>query len=77
MGPLPPTFAIPSEYQSQIRPVEPLDTRSDAGILDSLQVFVPVTSERNIWAFWHSGIHDMPAWCRRNVVDWVRINDPS
>jgi hypothetical protein len=70
-------LSIPPEFQPQLRCVEPLDSRTDAEIIASLQQYTPVTSEKNIWCFWHSGIDGMLAWCRRNVVDWVRINGPS
>jgi hypothetical protein len=70
-------LSIPPEFQSQLRHVEPLDTRTDTEIINSLRPYTPVTSEKNIWCFWHSGIDGMPGWCRRNVVDWVRINGAS
>ena len=67
-------FAIPQEYQSQLRYCENRDdTGSDEEILQSLTQHVPVGSEKNIWAFWHSGVLSMPAWCQRNVIDWIRI----
>ncbi|KAJ4293254.1 hypothetical protein N0V90_008536 [Kalmusia sp. IMI 367209] len=70
-------FAIPSEYDSQLKLVEPLDIRSDADIIGSLKRYTPVASEKNIWAFWHSGLNSLPAWCLRNVLSWVRINGPT
>jgi hypothetical protein len=70
-------FQIPPQYRDLLDVVEPLDHRSDQEILQSLAQHAPVTSEKNIWAFWHSGVSDMPAWCQRNVVDWVRICSPS
>jgi hypothetical protein len=66
-------FSIPAEYQSQLEVVEVTDSRSDEEILQSFGNYVPVTSEKNIWAFWHSGFAAMPAWCQRNAIDWVRI----
>ncbi|KAF2116018.1 hypothetical protein BDV96DRAFT_598802 [Lophiotrema nucula] len=77
MGSASPDFSIPPEFQSRLKLVEPLDTRSDAEIVSSLTQNHPVTSEKNIWGFWHSGVNGMPAWCRRNVIDWLRINGPS
>jgi mannosyltransferase OCH1-like enzyme len=68
---------IPDEFKDQLSYVEAPDTRSDEEILSILNRYVRVTSEKNIWAFWHSGIEQMPAWCQRNVIDWVRINGPS
>lgn len=53
---------IPEEFKSQFQYVESKDTRSDAEILESLTKYVPVTSENNIWAYWHSGVLAMPHW---------------
>lgn len=69
-----PEFTIPPTYIAAVRAVEPKDTRSDQEIIDSLHQHVPVTSEKNIWAFWDKGIKRMPGWCQRNVCDWVRLN---
>jgi hypothetical protein len=66
-------FSIPPEYQDQLEVIAIDDKRTDAEILESLGKYVPVTSEKNIWAFWDKGLTQMPAWCQRNVVDWVRI----
>lgn len=70
-------FPIPSEFQDQLHYVEALDQRSDDDILTSLTKFAPVTSERNIWAFWHSGVSSMPRWCQRNIIGWARLCGPS
>jgi hypothetical protein len=66
-------FSIPEEYQDLLEVVPVTDQRSDEEILASLTQYAPVTSEKNIWAFWHSGVSNMPGWCQRNVIDWVRI----
>src|SRR5688572_6433794 len=66
-------IAIPEKYADQLGTAELSDSRSDAEILASLNQHVPVTSEKNIWAFWHDGLMNMPAWCQRNAIDWVRI----
>lgn len=68
---------IPEEFRDQLVYREHTDKRTDTRILDSLKAFNPVTSEKNVWAFWNSGITSMPAWCQRNVTDWVRLLDPS
>ena len=68
------TFPIPTEFQDQLQYVEPLDKRSDAEILASLNQHAPVSSEKTIWAYWHAGVQAMPAWCQRNVIGWVKIN---
>ncbi|KAL4874745.1 capsular polysaccharide synthesis protein-domain-containing protein [Aspergillus karnatakaensis] len=67
-------FPIPSEYESQLRHVPALDNRPDDEILHSASTYQPITSERNIWAFWHSGLDSMPAWCKRNIINWARLN---
>jgi len=71
------TLSIPPEYQDQLELVEVTDTRTDEEILQVITQHAPVTSEKNIWAFWHSGVRNMPGWCQRNVVDWVRICGPD
>lgn len=66
-------LAIPEEFSDQLTFRECLDKRTEAEILESLSNHQPVTSEKNVWAFWDKGLSAMPAWCQRNVVDWVRI----
>lgn len=70
-------ISIPKEYQDKLKPVEPADSRTDAEILESFQQYQPVTSEKNIWAYWHAGVNHMPKWCQKNVIDWVRILGPE
>ncbi|EHK45168.1 hypothetical protein TRIATDRAFT_184052, partial [Trichoderma atroviride IMI 206040] len=36
-----------------------------------------VSSDKNVWAFWHSGFLSMRPWCRRNVINWVRRLGPD
>lgn len=64
---------IPPEFRDSLEAIEISDHRSEEEILQSLTKHVPVTSEKNVWAFWHAGVRSMPAWCQRNVIDWVRI----
>ncbi|KXT00420.1 hypothetical protein AC579_7011 [Pseudocercospora musae] len=66
-------FNIPPVYASALKPITPKDTRSDSEILATLNEHAPVTTEKNIWAFWDKGLENMPGWCQRNVYDWVRI----
>jgi mannosyltransferase OCH1-like enzyme len=68
---------IPLKYQKALEPIEYTDEKTDDEILRSLLGYKPVTSEKNIWTFWDSGINGMPAWCRRNVANWVRICGPE
>lgn len=70
----PQKFPIPEAYQGLLVYDEAQDKRNDEEILRELSTFRAVTSEKNIWAFWHSGIHSMPAWCQRNVCAWVRMH---
>lgn len=70
-------FAIPPEYQSELEAAEPVDPRSDEEILSSIEQYRPVTSEKNIWAFWDSGLRAIPSWCQRNVIGWARICGPD
>lgn len=72
-----PLFSIPRRYQDQLQHVPCTDTRTDTEIIHSLQSHAPITSEKNIWAYWHSGVADMPDWCQRNVASWVRMHDSS
>ncbi|KAI1267623.1 glycosyltransferase family 32 protein [Xylariaceae sp. FL1019] len=69
---------IPPAYQDALEPVETQESRTDDEIFQSLLEFHPVgESEKNIWAFWDSGFKNMPAWCQRNVVAWVRVCGPE
>ena len=66
-------MTIPQEFKDQLVYIDVPDKRSDAEILDSLTKYSPITSEKNVWAFWHSGLMKMPGWCQRNVISWVRM----
>lgn len=68
-----PTFDIPKEFQADLTLVDITDKRTSEEILDSLTQYIPVTSEKNVWAYWHAGVEAMPKWCQHNVIDWVRI----
>ncbi|KAJ8120211.1 hypothetical protein ONZ43_g3022 [Nemania bipapillata] len=68
---------IPPQYEGKLEPIKASDGRTDDEILRTLLSYQPVSSEKNIWTFWDSGIDGMPAWCRRNVVSWVRICGPE
>lgn len=54
--------------KSDVPHTRPLDEQ----ILDELRVFKPITSERNVWAFWDKGLDTCPAWCQRNIISWSR-----
>jgi hypothetical protein len=68
---------IPQEYRDKLEIIEPTDLRSDEEILSSISEYKAVTSEKNVWAYWHSGLSNMPKWNQRNVIDWVRILGPE
>lgn len=70
-------YEIPAEFQSELELTQVKDPRAEAEIIASLHEYHPVTSEKNLWAFWHSGIDGVPQWCRNNVVSWVRILGPE
>ena len=70
-------YEIPAEFQADLECTKPKDLRSEDEILADLRRYQPVTSEKNLWAFWHSGIEGIPLWCRHNVVSWVRILGPE
>ncbi|KAK6079470.1 capsule polysaccharide biosynthesis protein [Seiridium cupressi] len=53
-------------------PESQLNLRSDLDILADLRSFQPVTSEKNVWAFWDKGIDAMYPSYRRTVLNWVQ-----
>ncbi|KAL6693370.1 hypothetical protein J3F84DRAFT_396292 [Trichoderma pleuroticola] len=56
---------------------EKIDHRTDEEIAASLQKRHPVTSDKNIWGFWHTGFAQMRPWSQRNVINWVRRLGPD
>jgi hypothetical protein len=63
MGDLSSSFTIPKEYQDELEYVHEIsDRRSDAEILESLNQYSPITSEKTIWGFWDAGFAKMPSW---------------
>ncbi|KAI2464667.1 capsular polysaccharide synthesis protein-domain-containing protein [Annulohypoxylon bovei var. microspora] len=58
-------------------PTERLDARTDEEIAVWLQTRHPVTSDKNVWAFWHTGYTHMPPWVQRNIINWVRRLGPD
>lgn len=58
-------------------PQSQLDLRSDADIMAEFGSFRPVTSEKNVWAFWDKGLHAMYPSYRCTVLNWVRKLGPS
>ncbi|OTA68765.1 hypothetical protein K449DRAFT_387084 [Hypoxylon sp. EC38] len=66
-------FLLP-ESASGLReiPESQLDLRPEAEILQEFRSFRPITSEKNVWAFWDKGIDSMYPSYRYTVVNWVR-----
>ena len=63
-------YPIPSGLHAI--PNDQLDLRSDAEVDESLIHPPPITSEKNVWFFWHSGYHTMHAYSKRNIRAWHR-----
>ena len=59
------------------KPLRHVDNRTDQEITSSLLNPSPVTTEKNVWAFWDGGFTSMPPWCQRNALGWVRLLGPS
>ncbi|KAF2993787.1 hypothetical protein E8E14_002291 [Neopestalotiopsis sp. 37M] len=53
-------------------PSELLDLRSDSEIDHDILHPQPVTDEKNIWFFWHSGFINMHPYSKRNIRAWFR-----
>ncbi|KFY32468.1 hypothetical protein V493_00168 [Pseudogymnoascus sp. VKM F-4281 (FW-2241)] len=53
------TYPIPEEFLSNLEVVQLKDLRSDAEILTAPREHHLVSSERNIWAYWHGGADDV------------------
>lgn len=57
-------------------PAHLLDLRPDAEVDHDLLHPKPVSDEKNIWFFWHSGYAHMHAYTRRNIRAWHRRLSP-
>ncbi|KAI4858924.1 hypothetical protein F4820DRAFT_454388 [Hypoxylon rubiginosum] len=49
-----------------------LDLRPEAEIVQELRSFRPITSEKNVWAFWDKSLDSMCPSYRCTVINWVR-----
>lgn len=69
----------PSTLPPGLVPISPIrsDYRTDTEISAWLTTRHAVTSDKNVWAFWHSGFLTMRPWCRRNIINWVRRLGPD
>ncbi|KAK2762379.1 capsule polysaccharide biosynthesis protein [Colletotrichum kahawae] len=71
-------FAIPDRATGLREvPRSQLDLRTDPDIIAELSTFRPITSEKNVWAFWDKGIDAMYPSYRCTVLNWVRKLGPS
>lgn len=64
------TYQIPEGLYAV--PENELDTRPDAEIDHDLLHPNPVSGDKNIWFFWHSGYASMHGYTQRNVRAWYR-----
>ncbi|KAI8224907.1 putative glycosyl transferase FCK3 [Colletotrichum sp. SAR 10_86] len=71
-------FAIPDRATGLREvPRSQLDLRTDPDIIAELNTFRPITSEKNVWAFWDKGIDAIYPSYRCTVLNWVRKLGPS
>ncbi|OTA86295.1 hypothetical protein M434DRAFT_399941 [Hypoxylon sp. CO27-5] len=65
-----PTYPLPAG----VHPIAPefLDLRSDAEADHDIQHPKPVSDEKNVWFFWHTGYSTMYPYLQRNVRAWHR-----
>lgn len=71
-------FAIPTSATGLVEvPESQLDLRPDSQILAQLREFQPVTTEKNVWAFWDKGIDSMYPSYKCTAVNWIRKLGPS
>ena len=66
-------YSIPPHLTGKLKIVLSKDDRTSDDVISSMMMPSPVTSEQNVWAYWHSGLDRMPAWTKRNIVNWARL----
>ena len=73
-----PEFSIPASATG-LREIDRslLDLRSDAEIIAQLEQFQPITSEKNVWAFWDKGFSAIYPTHQVSILNWVRRLGPS
>ncbi|TVY12855.1 putative glycosyl transferase FCK3 [Lachnellula arida] len=54
-----------------------LDLRPDTEVDHDLLHPAPITSEKNVWFFWHSGFPNMHPYTQRNIRAWHRRFSPE
>ncbi|KAI1387687.1 uncharacterized protein F4822DRAFT_407300 [Hypoxylon trugodes] len=66
-------FTLPESASGlRVVPDSQLDLRPEAEILAELHTFRPITSEKNVWAFWDKGLDFMYPSYRCTILNWVR-----
>lgn len=71
-------FALPKSATGLREvPESQLDLRPEPQIVTELTSFRPITSEKNVWAFWDKGLDCMYPSYRCTVLNWVRKLGPS
>ncbi|KIW01842.1 uncharacterized protein PV09_06692 [Verruconis gallopava] len=63
-------YVVPENLH--VVPLAELDLRPDHEVDAELTLFRPVSSEKNIWLFWHSGFDGLHPYTKRNVRAWHR-----
>ena len=65
-----PRYSMPAGVHAI--PYNLLDLRSDSEVDHDLLYPKPVSDEKNIWFFWHTGFSNMHSYTQRNVRAWHR-----
>ncbi|KAL9081482.1 MAG: hypothetical protein Q9157_000040 [Trypethelium eluteriae] len=73
----PKAYSLPHKLEGKLKVIPSRDCRPSEEIISNIKAPPPVTTEQNVWAFWHSGLDNMPAWTKRNVVNWARLLGPD
>lgn len=58
-------------------PFSQLDLRTNSAIVADLKSYRPVTTEKNVWAFWDKGFDAMYPMYKSTVINWVKKLGPS
>jgi hypothetical protein len=68
------TMEVDYDIPAGVHPIpdELLDLRPDSEIDHDILHTKPVSSEKNVWFFWHSGFSNMHGYTQRNVRAWHR-----
>lgn len=71
----PPNYPLPEGVHRT--PTNLLDLRPDSEIDHDLLHPKPISGEKNIWFFWHSGFSNMHPYTQRNIRAWHRRFSPQ